>query len=88
MANTPYQNLEIITAEIKRQAEAGDWEMAAQIAAQLAAQLQKTGLPAATTRDREAIEAALSTIAAVTDRAVPLQADTARLLKAFGLPAT
>lgn len=87
MANTPYQNLEIIVAEIKRQAEAGEWDIAAQIAAQLGAQLQKTGLPAATSIDRDAIEAALATIASITERAVPLQADMARLLKAFGPPA-
>lgn len=84
MANTPYQTLEVITRELKKRAEAGDWETAAQIAVQLGAQLQPGRFPAATPSDRAAIEASLAHIAAITERAGPLQADIARLLQAFG----
>jgi len=84
MADTPYQNLEIVAAEIKRQAEAGEWEIAAQIATRLSTQIEAAGIPPATQQDRAAIEAALASIAAITERAEPLRDDIARLLKAFG----
>lgn len=82
MANSPYQNLEIITAALKKRSEEGDWEGAAQIAAQLQAQINS--FPAATPADRSAIEAAMAHIASVTEYAGPLRDDIARLLQAFG----
>ena len=86
MANSPYQNLAIITAEIRRQAEAGAWEGAARIAAQLGQHIGTAALPNATPADRIAIETALENIAAIADRAGPLQEDMGRLLRAFGAP--
>ncbi|MCX8146481.1 MAG: hypothetical protein N3C59_09130 [Azovibrio sp.] len=88
MANGPYQNLAIIIAAIRRQAEAGAWEDAAKLAAQLGQHIGAAPpLPAATAADRNALEAALADIAAITERAGPLQEDIGRLLAAFGSPA-
>lgn len=86
MATSPYQNLAIITAEIRRQAEIGEWDGAAGIAAQLGRHIGTATLPAATPADRVAIETALENIAAIADRAGPLQEDIGRLLRAFGAP--
>lgn len=87
MANGPYQNLAIIIAAIRRQAEAGAWEDAAKLAAQLGQHIGAAPLPAATAADRNALEVALADIAAITERAGPLQEDIGRLLAAFGSPA-
>lgn len=84
MANTPYQQLALITAEIRRLAESGAWENAAAIAAKLGPHVGAGSFPDATPADREAIEAALNDIAAIAERAIPLQEDMANLLRAFG----
>lgn len=83
MANSPYQNLEIITSALKKRTEEGDWEGAAQLAAQLEAQISSPSFPDATPADRSAIEAALTHIASITEYAGPLREDMARLLQAF-----
>lgn len=84
MANSPYQNLEIITSALKKKSEEGDWEGAARIAAQLQVQISSASFPDATPADRPAIEAAMAHIASITEYAGPLREDIARLLQAFG----
>jgi hypothetical protein len=81
---TPYQNLSLVTREIARLAEAGEWEQAALIATQANAQIQSGYLPPARESDRAAIEESLACLRAVSERAEPLRQDIAALLKAFG----
>jgi hypothetical protein len=80
---SPYSPLNAVTAELKRLAEAGDWGRAALVATQVSAQLEARDFPAARPEDRAAIESCLANIAAVTERASPLQEDIGRLLQAF-----
>ncbi len=81
---TPFQSFALVAGEMRKHGEAGNWEKAAEIAAQMNALLHNGQLPAAQIADRAAIEAALVDIAALTERAGPLKDDIGRLLAAFG----
>ena len=81
---TPFQSFALVAGEMRKHGEAGNWEQAAEIAAQMNALLRNGQLPAAQVADRAAIEAALADIAALTERAGPLKDDVGRLLAAFG----
>ena len=81
---TPYQSFAIIASEMRKYGEAGNWEKSAEIATQMNTLLRSDKLPVAQAADREAIAAALSDIASLTERAGPLKEDIARLLAAFG----
>lgn len=78
----PYSALESLTAELRVLADANDWDAVAS----LIATIRLDRLPKARPEDRAAIEAALANIAAVTERAVPLRQDIAKMLSAFGIP--
>ncbi|MDR3323134.1 MAG: hypothetical protein LBS89_02905 [Zoogloeaceae bacterium] len=82
-----YPALKTIIATLKNRAEAGDWEVAAQMATQVSASLSAGDFPAAQPADRAAIEESLAAIVALTERADPLREDMRRLLSAFGTPA-
>lgn len=83
MAQTPaYQSLESLTSELKSLSEAGDWDSVASLMAEI--RLDK--LPKAQPQDRTAIEAALENISAISEQAIPLRDDIARMLSAFGRP--
>lgn len=81
---TPFESLALITAEMRKHGEAGDWNMAAGIASQMNALIEGGRLPPAQAPDRAAIEAALANIAALKEHAGPLREDIGRLLVAFG----
>jgi hypothetical protein len=83
-SKTPYQNLSLVMRELARLAEVGEWERAAQTAAQLNAQIRSGYLPPAQAADRAAIEESLGHLTTITDRAEPLRQDIAALLKVFG----
>ncbi|MDR0672681.1 MAG: hypothetical protein LBF93_03260 [Zoogloeaceae bacterium] len=82
-SKTPYQNLSLVMREIARLAEAGEWDKAALTARQVNTQIKSGYLPPAREPDRAAIEDALASLSAVTDRAGPLRQDIATLLTAF-----
>ncbi|HJW24570.1 MAG TPA: hypothetical protein VJ576_06700 [Rhodocyclaceae bacterium] len=81
-APAPYSALESLTAELRLLADANDWDA---VAARVST-IRLEGLPKARPEDRAAIESALANIAAITERAVPLRQDIAKMLSAFGMP--
>lgn len=83
-SSSPYHSLQIVAAEIRKHVENCEWEAAAHTAAQMSQQLAAGKFPTARLDDRQAIEATLLDIAAITEKAGPLKEDIARLLKAFG----
>ncbi|MBS1189601.1 MAG: hypothetical protein H6R10_1393 [Rhodocyclaceae bacterium] len=82
MPSPAYEALQSLTVQLKSLSEAGDWDSAAS----LIAGVRLENLPRAKPEDRAAIEAALENIAAITERAIPLRDDIARMLTAFGMP--
>lgn len=84
MSEASYAHLAGLSARIEKLAESGHWEACAVATEEMLA-LLKSGLPAARTSDRAAIEQALNSLAAINERAEPLRADISRLLKAFGM---
>jgi hypothetical protein len=87
MSASLYLALDTVIAELKKCAEAGEWEqaalMATRISAQLGAESGTSRFPAARAEDRAALESCLANIAAIVERAAPLREDVGRLLKAF-----
>lgn len=81
---TPFQSLALVAGEMRKHGEAGNWDKAAEIAAQMDDLLRNGQLPATQAADRAAVEAVLADIAALTERAGPLKEDMGRLLAAFG----
>ncbi|GHT82353.1 hypothetical protein AGMMS49960_00660 [Betaproteobacteria bacterium] len=79
---SPYPSLAQKTAELKKLAEAGQWEDASRLMASITAKVPS--FPAPQPADRAALESALADFKEVGERAVPLHADIAKLLAAFG----
>lgn len=83
MNESPYARLAGLSASIERLAEAGEWDRCAALTVEMLG-LLKSGMPNARPADRASITAALESIAAIEERAMPLHEDITRLLKAFG----
>ncbi|MDR2637137.1 MAG: hypothetical protein LBB55_02250 [Zoogloeaceae bacterium] len=84
MSRTPFENLAFILAEIRKSAEAGNWETAARTFAQLAEQIEAGRMPPASEADRAAIESCQAHLESLSERATALHKDIGTLLKAFG----
>jgi hypothetical protein len=81
--HSPYSQLARLGAELEKHAEEGHWETMRTIIDALQSRLDTQPLPPATTADRASIADTLAHIAAITERALPLRDDIARLLKAL-----
>jgi hypothetical protein len=81
---TSFETIAAILAEVRKQAEVGNWTDAATAFDLLAARIESGPLPQATDADRAALETAKAHLDALTERALPLHKDMATLLKAFG----
>lgn len=83
MSDSPYSQLARLGAELEKHAGEGHWETVLTIIDALQQRLDAHPLPPATLADRAFIADTLAHITAINERAIPLRADIARLLKRF-----
>lgn len=82
---SPYNNLNLLIAELPKFAQANDWTALASLAEQINGLIQSGKLIKPGLADRQAIEQSLRHIEVSLHKAGPARDDVARLLKGFGV---